>query len=149
MFLVISVLIFSSCEVKDIEIVRVADVKIEQVKKGKIDGLITIVLNNPNRFAVKVKSADLGIWANNTEMGKAKLKESFKISANDSKAYPIKMNGDMTGAITGGISSILGLLSGNDPKITLKGEIVVSSFLVTRTIPIEKETDISLSTLMR
>ena len=48
-------ILISGCEIKDIELREVQDVDISSFDKGKIDGKITVLLNNPNSFGVTVK----------------------------------------------------------------------------------------------
>lgn len=146
---IVSAILLSSCEVKDIELVEVEDVKIEKVTGGKIDGVITVKLNNPNGFPVTIKSGDFAIWAGKTEMGTAQLDESFKISANSNESYPIKLKGDVNGVLAGGISGLIGMFTGDDPKLVLKGDIKARSFLITRTVPVELETDLNLSSFFK
>ena len=133
------------CEFKDIELQTVDDVKIESLNKGNIKGTITLTLNNPNGFAVTVKEADFKIMLEKTEMGTANLSESFKIKANSTESYPVKLKGDVSGAMTGGLAGIVGMLLGKDPKVTLVGEIRARSFLISKTIPVEFETELPIS----
>ncbi|HAW21436.1 MAG TPA: hypothetical protein DCX14_14735 [Flavobacteriales bacterium] len=146
---IVSSMFLSSCEVKDIELVEVEDVKIEKVEGGKIDGVITVMLRNPNGFPVTIKSGDFTIWAGKTEMGTAQLNESFKINSNSTESYPIKLKGDVGGVLTGGLAGLIGMFTGEDPKLVLKGEIKARSFLITRTVPVELATDLNLSSFLK
>jgi hypothetical protein len=49
-FIVLLVGLFSGCEVKDIQLVEVESVKVLNVNKGNIDGILNIKLENPNAF---------------------------------------------------------------------------------------------------
>jgi LEA14-like dessication related protein len=139
--------LLSSCEFKDIELREFQDVEVSQIDKGKIEGTITVLLNNPNSFGVTVKEADFTIFAGKTEIGTAHLGQALKIEANEEKSYPVKLEGDAKDVLSGGISAVVGMLFGNDPKVVLKGEIKAKSFLISRTIPIEMETDLKMSDL--
>lgn len=141
-------LFFSGCEFKDIELQKVDDVKIESVKKGDIKGVITLQLNNPNGFAVTVKEADFKIMVDKSEVGTAVLSESFKIKANSVETYPVKLNGDISGALNGGIVGIVGILLGKDPKLMLVGEIKAGNIFISKTIPVEIETEIPISSFI-
>jgi LEA14-like dessication related protein len=140
-------ILISGCEIKDIELREVQDVDISSFDKGKIDGKITVLLNNPNSFGVTVKDADFVIFAGKTQVGTANLKHSFKIDANEEKAYPIELSGDASDALSGGISAVVGMLFGKDPKLVLKGNIKAKGLFITRTIPVELETDLKMSDL--
>ena len=140
-------IICSSCEFKDIELREVQDVEVSQISKGNIEGTITVLLNNPNAFGVTVKEADFTIYAGKSEIGTAHLNEAFKIEAKEVKAYPVKLKGNTKDALSGGISALVGMLLGQDPKIILKGEIKAKSFIFSKTVPVEMETDLKMSDL--
>ena len=140
-------ILLSSCEIKDIELKEVQDVEVSQINKGKIEGTITVLLNNPNSFGVTVKEANFIIYAGKSEIGTAHLDESFKIEAKEEKSYPVKLKGDAKDALSGGISAAVGMLFGNDPKVVLRGTIKAKSFIFSKTIPVEMETDLKMSDL--
>ncbi len=148
-FIVLLVGLISSCEVKDIQLVEVESVKVLNVNKRNIDGILNIKLENPNAFGVKVKSADFEIWANNAVVGKAKLTDPFKIESNSTQSYPVHLSGDLSNAISGGIGSIVGLLMGKEPTMRIKGKLKASSFLITKTVEIDEQTDIPISSFIR
>jgi len=148
-FIVLLVGLISSCEVKDIQLVEVESVKVLNVNKRNIDGILNIKLENPNAFGVKVKSADFEIWANNAVVGKAKLTDPFKIESNSTQSYPVHLSGDLSNAISGGIGSIVGLLMGKEPTMRIKGNLKASSFLITKTVEIDEQTDIPISSFIR
>lgn len=140
-------LLLSSCEFKDIELKEVQNVEVASINKNEIEGVVSVVLNNPNGFSVTIKEADFIILAGDVEIGSAQLNESFKIAANSEESYPIKLRGDASKALSGGISAVVGMLFGKEPKILLKGDIKARSFIFTKTVPVELETDIKLSDL--
>jgi len=139
--------LLSSCEIKDIELKEVQDVEVSTIDKGKIEGAITVLLNNPNSFGVTVKEVDFTIYAGKTEVGTAHLRQSFKIEANQEKLYPVRLEGEAKDALSGGLSAFVGMLFGKDLKVVLKGEIKAKSFGFSRTIPVETETDLKMSDL--
>ncbi|MEX2596311.1 MAG: LEA type 2 family protein [Salibacteraceae bacterium] len=134
----------TSCELKDVEMLGVENVRLDKMSAGKIDGTIDLVLNNPNGFSIKVKSADLTVKSGNVKLGKANLRKSFKIDANESKTYPVEVSGDLQNALAGGLMGLAGMLSGQKPKLTIEGEIKVGNFFFTRKVPISIETNIPL-----
>lgn len=140
-------LLFTSCEFKEIAVQGVEAVNIESFKGGELKGVMNVSLSNPNSMAVTVKSATFDIYAGSMKLGEAKLDESFKIKANSSKTYPVKLSGSMGNALAGGLVGLAGFLGGKNPKITLKGEIKARSFLVSKKIPVEVQTELPLDRL--
>lgn len=140
-------MILSGCGFKPIELNRVDDIKIDSMKKGELKGTIILSIHNPNSFSVKVTSADFDIWKDNTNLGTATLQEGFRISANSTEAYPVKLKADVSSLLNGGIMGILNMFGGKNPKVKLKGEIHARAFMIPRTIPIELETELPISDL--
>src|SRR5690606_17258868 len=98
----------SGCEFKAIELNGVEDLKIESMKQGNMSGTVVLSIANPNSFAVTVKSADFTIWKDEIELGEAHLHEKFKINANSTESYPVKLNGDLSKVMGGGLMGIIG-----------------------------------------
>ena len=82
-------------------------------------------------------------------VGKAKLTDPFKIESNSTQSYPVHLSGDLSNAISGGIGSIVGLLMGKEPTMRIKGNLKASSFLITKTVEIDEQTDIPISSFIR
>ncbi|MEZ4720329.1 MAG: LEA type 2 family protein [Flavobacteriales bacterium] len=148
-FLVALTFIVSSCKFEDVEIIRVEDVKISSFTKSGFAGEITVLIKNPNGFPVTISTADFKVLHKNNEIGVAQLEESFKINSNSTEPYPIKVKGDLGGLFAGGVLGIVGMLTGGDPKVVLKGAVKGKAFLVSKTFPIELETNLPISGLGR
>lgn len=143
----LSLFVLSGCEFKDITLKEVKSVEIESFNAGHIKGTVQLVIHNPNWFPVTVKSADLEIVSEALKLGEARLDEAFRINANASETYPIKLSGDIGNALSGGIVGLLGMITGKDPQVTLKGELKASGFFVNRTVPIEVKTTLPVNSL--
>lgn len=140
-------ILFSSCKFEDVEIIRVEDVKISSFTKSGFAGDIIVLIKNPNNFPVTVASADFKVLHKNNEIGVAELEEPFKINSNSTEPYPIKVKGDLGGLFAGGVLGIVGMLTGGDPKVVLKGEVRGKAFMISKTFPIEIETNLPISGL--
>ena len=140
-------LTFSSCEFKPIELNRVEDIRIESMKGAEIKGVIVLSIHNPNSFSVTVKGANFKIFKAESQLGTASIKEGFKIAANSTETYPVKLNANVESLLSGGIMGILNMLGGKNPRVKLIGEIQARALMIPRTIPIELETELPLSGL--
>lgn len=145
MGLSITILVLSGCEFKDIQLKEVSSVDVESLQGGNIKGTIHLVIENPNGFPVTIKSAKFDVLSGAVKLGEAKLDEPFRINANISESYPIRLSGNMGNALSGGIVGLMGLLAGKNPEVTLKGELKASSFFVSKTVPVELKTELPIS----
>lgn len=142
------VLIISGCEFKNIAIEKVGAVQINSSKGSELSGTLNLVLNNPNKHAVHVKSAHFDVLMGQMKVGEAQLTKAFKINANSTESYPIELRGDISNALAGGLTGVLGMLSGKNPKITLDGEIKAGNFIYSKKVPVKFDTEIPLKQLM-
>lgn len=136
--------VITSCEFKDITLERVEGFQVESLKGGKLKGTLTVVLNNPNSFDVKVKSGEFDVLNGDKHMGTAELGNSFKILSNTTESYPIPVEAEVGNLLSGGLSSLAGLLTGKAPKFKLKGELKAGNWLYTKKVPVEIETDLPI-----
>ena len=140
-------LTFSGCEFKPIELNRVEDIRIESIKGAEIKGIIVLSIHNPYSFPVTVMGANFKIFKAENQLGTASINEGFRIAANSSETYPVKLNANVESLLSGGIMGILNMLGGKNPRVKLIGEIKARALLIPRTIPIELETELPLSGL--
>lgn len=139
--LLLTSVILSGCEVKDVELVRVEAFEVDRMDKGELSGTIKLVLNNPNDFPITVKSGDIGIYTGKSHMGDASLAKPLKIRANTTASYDVEVEGTIGDVISAGITGLAGLLTGQKPEMKIKGELKVGNFLFTKKVPVELKTD--------
>lgn len=137
----------TGCTFHDIEVVEVDEIIVASVKNGEIKGSIELALKNPNSFPVTVQSAAFDIMLGEKKLGEAKLDESFKISANSERTYPVKLSADVSAALSGGLAGIAAMLMGSDPTVTLDGTIKARSFLFSKKVPVSFQTDLPISSI--
>lgn len=130
-------LLFSGCEFKEIELNSVEQFNITSVNSGKMEGVLTVELTNPNIFPVTVKSGELDIFANRSKLGTAVLNKAFKISGNSTARYDIELTGTFGNLLSAGISGLAGMLTGKDPELQVKGTFEAGNFIYTKTIPVD------------
>lgn len=148
MLLMLSV-IFSGCEFKDLTLNRVEGFEIEEMNKGSVKGTISVNITNPNSFAITVSGAEFEFFSSQMSLGKARLDQSIKIAANSTQVYPVKFDGNLGNLLAGGISGVIGALSGKNPEATIKGNLKARAFFISKTIPVELKTEIPLDSFRR
>lgn len=136
--------LLGGCEFKDLTLNRVDSFKIDEMSKEGMRGTISLVITNPNSYAINVTSADFDLYSSGVKVGDAKLYKSFKIKANSTETYPVELKGNLPNLLAGGITSLIGALSGKSPEINIKGDLKARAFLVSKTIPIDVKTKIPL-----
>ena len=135
----------TGCEFQEVEIVSIEDIELNAMERGRIDGTLHIVLENPNAYTITVKSAAFELFTGNTKVGNAELSQSFKIDGQSTRSYPVQLSGNLSNIMGGGFAGLAGMLLGKKPKLIVKGELKAGNFFFTRKVPVEVETDLPLS----
>lgn len=133
------------CEFKDVQLERIEEISLGSLKGGQIDGTISMVLSNPNGFGITVKAANFDLHNGNVKLGTASLRKAFKIEANSTKVYPVELTGDLSNALAGGLMGLAGMLTGQKPKVMIKGELKAGNLFYSKKVPIEIETELPIS----
>jgi LEA14-like dessication related protein len=144
LFLLLTSVLLSGCEFKDVELERVERFEIIKLDQGKLDGVLTVQLTNPNSFPITIKEGEFKLYSGKTEVGDARLSSPLKIQANSTQSYEVEMNGTMGDILSAGVSSLLGMLSGKSPELTIKGELKAGNFFYSKKVPVELTTDLPL-----
>lgn len=127
----------SSCiNLEELQIGEIKNIQMKGLNNNLITLQITVPIQNPNPYRLKIKGGDLKVSVNNNEIGKIKQMENLVISAKSSKDYDIRIVVEITN-ITGGLASAYRLVQGNNADIRLTGKIKVQSFLYFKSIEIE------------
>lgn len=147
--LALTCFVLTSCKIEDIKIEGVESVKINTFDESGFNGEVTLRITNPNVFPVTVSGASFKVVHKAKEIGETTLEEPFKITANSTGQYPVKVKGGLGGLFMGGVLGIVGMLTGGNPVVTLKGEVQAKAFLIRHTVPVELETELPVSGLIR
>jgi LEA14-like dessication related protein len=134
-FGVLFILSLSSCEVDEISFVQLDDVKITKIEQKEVFLDVSVQLENPNSFDVKVKDSDLDLYLEGTFIGKARLDNAFTIKKGGTHTYDLNIVAEgenmnvkllpimMTAALSGQV------------KTELKGTITGKVAFISKTVP--------------
>jgi len=129
---------FSGCTgFDDIELLKVKDVTYQEFKGNVLRLAITATVNNPNRFNVKIKDANMDLRLNDRVIGTVTQMEQITLVSRTQKDYKILVAIEMKDLL----SNILNLsrILMNEPKnLNLSGTVHVKSFLYSKTFQVER-----------
>ncbi len=81
--LVLCVIILgTSCAYKNVELVRVESVHVDEFSSANVQITASLVLKNPNDFEVIIKDSDLNLYVNDYKVARARIKKRIKIPKN-------------------------------------------------------------------
>ena len=140
---IISIFLFSSCDVKEISVGNIEGISIVEMNKDYIDVDILIPIKNPNNFGFKVTKADINIEMNGVSLGKVSKFKKVKIPANSNDTHKFSVRVKMEDMKQGGLA-FLGSLLSNKAGLNMKGYIKARSFLITKKIDVDYNKNVKL-----
>src|SRR4051812_29431385 len=77
---------------KDLVYQEIRDFSVKNVGLKETTVTMNVRLYNPNRYALKLKKADVDVLLNNKALGKVTMKERATVYAHDTCSLPITLN---------------------------------------------------------
>ena len=128
-------LLFSGCSFEDVQLVGIKDVTYQEFQGNVLKLVITANINNPNRFNVKIKNANMDLRLNDRVLGTVTQMEQIELDGRKQKDYKIHVSVEMKDIL----SNLIGLyrVLMNEPKnLNLTGTVEVKSFLYSKTFQV-------------
>lgn len=131
-------LLFSACSgFEDIKLTGVKDVTYQEFKGNILRLAITATVNNPNRFDVKIKNANMDLRLNDRVIGTVTQVEHVELAGRTQKDYKIQVSIEMKDMLTNLITLYRVLM--NEPgNLNLSGSVQVKSFLYSKTFQVDR-----------
>ena len=131
-------LIFSGClGFEDIRLVGIKDVTYQEFKGNNLRLAITATVDNPNRFDVKIKNANMDLRLNDRMLGTVTQIEQIELIGRAQKDYKIQISIEMKDMLTNLIGLYRVLM--NEPKnLNLSGTVQVKSLLYSKTFQVDR-----------
>lgn len=141
---VFAILIFTSCAYRDVEVMGVESVNVDEFTTDNVQITASIILKNPNNFKIKIKRSELDLYVNGDQIGTTKLKKKIVLPKNTEMAHDFIIESSIKDLGGGLLSSVGSVISGGGVRVGVKGDVKGSAFLITTKIPIDVEENVSL-----
>ena len=122
----------------------VKGVKVLGIRDGNVELEAIAKFSNPNEVSGKLKKVDIAVVMEEDTLARLTQKENLRIDKNSSFEVPIRVQlslNDLQGGVLGNILSIIG---GKKINLRFVGSIKVSSWGVTRKVPVDFESEVKL-----
>ena len=131
-------LVFLGCSgIDDISVVKIKDVTYQEFKGNVLKLSVTATVNNPNRFNVKIRKANMDLVFNNKVIGTATQVEQIELFGRKEQDYKILISIEMKELLSNMLNLYRVLM--NEPKnLSLSGTVQVKYFLFSRTIQVDR-----------
>lgn len=139
-------LLLSACTFKEIKLIAIENVVIQNSDPRNVDMIIHATLANPNAFRVTIDHCEMDLYLNKTKMGRVTLQKSVTLARSSEKSYPLQVNVQSENVLGGVIQGgMFALLKGKAP-IRITGTIAGRTFFFSKKFPIEYAADIPITT---
>ena len=139
LILLIIPLLFSGCSYEDVQLISIKDVTYQEFKGNVLRLAITATVNNPNRYNVKIKNANMDLRLNDRILGSVTQMEQIDLVSRKQKDYKFQVSIEMKDMLSNIISLSRVLM--NEPKnLNLSGTVQVKSFLYSKTFQVNNLT---------
>ena len=131
-------LLFSGCSgFKDVELVSIKDVTYQEFKGNILRLAITATVNNPNRFSVKLRNADMVLRLNDRIIGTVMQVEQIELDGRTQKDYKIQVSIEVKDMLSNLINLYRVLM--NEPKnLNLSGTIQAKYLFYSKTFQVDR-----------
>jgi LEA14-like dessication related protein len=136
--ILISTLVVSCGNIRNIEIEELREVKLKTLKGNKAVVEITVLINNPSAYNIYVKDADIEVLRDEYSFGKATLFQKVKINKRSNETVNILFNLEITDRMTILSGRIRAILAGQDrTKLYFSGYIKGGTKMLSKSIRFE------------
>jgi LEA14-like dessication related protein len=137
LLLAFAAFLFVACAgLKEIRIGNLRNIEVKGFENNKVELEITLPVENPNPYTVKIKDADIRIMNGDTELGRVIQMDKVVITRKSAKDYPVKLTVELTG-LKDNIFSIYKIFGSKKNKMRIMGEIKAGYLLYSKSVKID------------
>ena len=143
--LVLGVIILgTSCAYKNVELVEVASVHVDEFSSTNVQVTASLVLKNPNDFEINIKDSDLDLYINDYKVARADIKKRIKIPENTVMAHDLVFDSSLEDVGGGVLRSLVSVIARGIVKIGIKGSVNATAYKMTEKVPVDVEGDVKV-----
>lgn len=131
-------LMLSSCKFyKEVEVKEVQNIVVTDFTQELVQAEVTLLINNPNWYAVTLTQSDIDVFVNQRDMGKVNLVEKIKLPSKTTTTYTITLQGEYEAVSNDFLGNLLGLLIAPEAEFKAKGFVKGRALLIGREVPVD------------
>jgi LEA14-like dessication related protein len=143
--ILVVVVLFTSCTFDEpIVFKKVRNVKLTSIQNGKLKLDADAEFYNPNSISGKLKQVDVEISMGSKKLAQIDLKEKLKIDNNETFLVPLNAEFAMEDIQQGLLDNLVSILGGKKIKLHFKGEIKVSRWGISQSVPVDYFQEVKL-----
>lgn len=135
---VLLIVIFSSCSMmQEVQVGDVQEIKINQIRKGRLDLELYIPIENPGKLNLKITKIDLDLNLNGIELGNISNNEKVLINKMSNEIYMFPVEVELKGLIKTTMA-LISLAEKSKAEYKLTGNLKVKYLCIKKSIHIDE-----------
>ena len=130
--------------VKPLEVSGVEGLEDIRIGRDGLEGMCTVVFNNPNAFAIQAKGADVDVYVNESRVGRVSLPQAQTIAQGQGGELQLAFETEPGALLQIIEANLMNFLLGEEVKLRVKGTVKASAFGVGLSVPVEAEKNVKI-----
>jgi len=148
-FVLVGVVVMQSCNAyKEVEIIDTKKYDITNIQKSTVDIGITVKINNPNNYNIKIKQTNLDLYVEGTKEGKVDMKEDIVILKNTEKEYTFYVVANYQELSNSFLSVFKKNMFKSSIKLGVKGKVKAKAYGIGKKFDLDLEETLNIKELM-
>ena len=135
---------------KEVEMLGVQNYDLDNITNENVDLAITVKINNPNTYNIKIKKSTLDLYIENNKVGKAQMKEDIVLKKETNAEYTFIVTADYKELSSGVLKAAPNAIFKSSIKLGAKGKVKAKAFgIVGKKFDLDLEDNINMKELMK
>ena len=136
----------TSCnDLKEVTFSGIENVQLISISQQGAEAEIMAKIKNPNNMGFTIYKSDVDVTLNGINTGRAYLTDNVKIKRNSESTYTFKIKSDFSNLSLTDLPQLIGIATGKNVKVGLKGNLKVGNLFVKRTFPVDLSQNVPLN----
>jgi LEA14-like dessication related protein len=128
----------SSClEYKEVEMVKVIDVEVNEISAQGVAIDVAMQIKNPNKYTIKIVDSDLNLFLKGNKMGTATLKDNVILKKKSNAVYRFTLQSNFKDLGLGSLPALLSLMTQSSMEVQVVGTIKAQAKGISKRVPID------------
>lgn len=133
----VSLALTSCFKYEDVQIIKVSNLRLNNLSAKKIEIGVDIQIVNPNNFKISIVDSDLELFIKSKKIGTAHIIDKIELPKKSDQIYKIAIVTDLKDMLSGAIPVILGVLFEESIELQVKGEIRAKAKSISKSFPVD------------
>lgn len=142
--LILGLLQFGCINYQDVAFVSVDSLSVKNISFSGVDLGVTVTLENPNNYTIKIMSADIDLAIAGNHIGKVIIPEKLVLDKKSKKQQTFVVFTELSAISNNLLPSILALMGSKTIHVKASGEFKAKAFAVGKKFLVNFEDDIEI-----